>query len=156
LNLFELEFENIQIEVQASNPEARGQLININAGAQRTRGAEFLVAYAFSDQLRGALGGALMDGVMSSFPDAPCTQDEVATAPASGCVLFDVPGVGTLGSIDRTGLNTPNTPDWKFSLYLDYWMPVLNDYRLGLNAKGWISDGYCGSFGDCGITRWTT
>jgi len=157
INLFELEFTNIQISVSAANPDSPGSTQNINAGAQRTRGVEFLFAYAFTEQFRGAFGGALMDGVMSSFPDAPCTPNEVATAPASGCVVFGVPTGGLLGTggvIDRSGLKVPNTPDWKFTLDLDYWMPVLNDYRLGLNAKGWVSDGYCGQFGDCGITRW--
>src|SRR5690606_5816266 len=83
LALFDLEFTNIQISVSAANPDNPGSTQNINAGAQRTRGAEFAVGYAFSDQLHGALSGALMDGVMSSFPDAPCTVNEVATAPES-------------------------------------------------------------------------
>jgi len=159
INLFELEFTNVQISVSAANPDNPGSTQNINAGAQLTRGAEFMFAYAFTDQLRAALGGALMDGFMSAFPDAPCTPNEVATAPGSGCVVFGVPpggGLGTGGVIDRTGLSTPNVPDWKFTLDVDYWMPVLNDYKASFNVKGYISDGYCGQFGDCGVTRWPT
>jgi len=151
-NLFQTKFTDLQLSVSTASPDNRFQ--NLNAGGQRVRGLEFALAYAFTDQLRGGVNGAILDGVMTEFLNAPCTTNEVANAPGSGCVLATP--TATTGLIDRTGQKAPNTPDWKFSFDLEYWMPVFNDYKTTFTTKAYISDGYCEQIGDCGAYRWAT
>jgi outer membrane receptor protein involved in Fe transport len=148
-NLFNIEFTDLQLSVSTPNPD--DPFANINAGAQRVRGIEVGTAYAFSDRLLASLNGAFLDGVMSEFPNAPCTETELENAPASGCDP-------DTELIDRSGQSAPNTPDWKFVADLQYWMPVpgFDQHKLTFNTRFYMSDGYCDTIGDCGITRWET
>jgi hypothetical protein len=57
--------------------------------------------------LRGALSGAILDGVMTVFPNAPCTEEELEDAEngiENGCDP-------ATELIDRSGQSAPNTPD---------------------------------------------
>ncbi len=99
-----------------------------------------------------------MDGEMTSFPGAGCTDGEqfVAFSDASApCQIFDdndvlqVPPIDPVEAfddffsvIDRSGTRAPRTPDWKFVLAADYRVPIANRYELSFNARGYISDGY--------------
>ena len=100
-----------------------------------------------------------MDGVMTEFPGAGCTDAEIAAAltdPAAPCKLFEddirvmpPPDLDAETAfddydsfIDRGGSDAPRTPDWKFILSADYRMPIAGRYELSFNAKGYISDGY--------------
>jgi len=147
LNLFQITFKDLQLSVSTADPD--DPFANLNAGQQRVKGLEFGFQYAFSDQLTGGLNGALMDGKMNVFPNAPCTETELENFATSGCDP-------DTELIDRSGQNAPNTPNYKVVADLDYWMPMpaFPNHKLGFNTKAYISDGYCDDIGDCGTTRW--
>lgn len=138
LDLFELEFPNLQ--TNALSPDPDQTTASVNAG-QRVRGLEFNTQWAATDRLLLGLSGAFMDGVMTDFERAGCTPAELAD-PGSGCVLNDPDDIGEGGLIDRTGSKAPRTPDWKFVLSADYRLPLLGRYELYFNARGYVSDGY--------------
>ena len=154
--LFELEFPNLQTTTISSDPDQTSE--TINAG-QRVRGLEFSFRLAASENLLLTFAGAFMDGVMTEFPGAGCTDAEIAAAltdPDAPCKLFEddiriVPPPDLDAEtafddydsfIDRGGSEAPRTPDWKFILSADYRMPIAGRYELSFNAKGYISDGY--------------
>ena len=98
-----------------------------------------------------------MDGVMTEFPGAGCTDAEIGAAltdPNAPCKLFDgdvrqLPPLDAETAfddydsfIDRGGSDAPRTPDWKFILSADYQVPIGDRFQLYLNAKGYVSDGY--------------
>lgn len=154
-DLFELEFPNLQTTVLSPDPEQTSA--SANAG-QRVRGFEFNTRFAATENLRLSFAGAFMDGEMTSFPGAGCTEAEIAEAisdPNAPCRFFDedtgapipapsdpVDAVDAFSIINRTGAEAPRTPDWKFVLGLDYFKPFANRYEFIFNAKGFISDGY--------------
>ncbi len=154
-DIFELEFPNLQTTVLSPDPEQTSA--SANAG-QRVRGLEFNLRYAATENLRLGLGGALMDGEMTNFPGAGCTDSEISQAVNDAdapCRLFDEDGNRVLppvdpevafddllAIVDRTGETAPRTPEWKFVLTADYVMPFGNSYEFFVNAKGYISDGY--------------
>ena len=152
--LFELEFPNLQTTTISSDPEQTSE--SINAG-QRVRGLEFNLRLAASENLLLTLAGAFMDGVMTEFPGAGCTDAEIGAAltdPNAPCKLFDgdvrqLPPLDAETAfddydsfIDRGGSDAPRTPDWKFILSADYQVPIGDRFQLYLNAKGYVSDGY--------------
>jgi len=152
--LFELEFPNLQTTTISSDPDQTSE--SINAG-QRVRGLEFSLRMAASENLLLTLSGAFMDGEMTEFPGAGCTDGEIAVALTDAnapCRIFDddvlqVPPIDALEAlddfdtfIDRSGSDAPRTPDWKFVLAADYRAPVGSKYELSLSAKGYASDGY--------------
>jgi len=131
--LFSVVFNDLQLS--SANPDPDRVRISLNAGKQRTRGVEFGVGFAATENLVLNLSGALMDGVMVDFPNAGCTLAELATAPESGCNP-------ATNRIDRSGSQSHSTPDWKFILDVDYSVPFMDTYKLFFNAKGYMSDGY--------------
>ncbi len=157
-DIFELEFPNLQTTAISPDPEQTSA--SVNAG-QRVRGLEFNTRFAATENLRLGLSGAFMDGEMTSFPGAGCTNSEInraltdANAP---CRLFEdgvrvTPSPGSpldaetafddyIAFIDRSGTPAPRTPEWKFVLTADYFVPFGNDYEFTFNAKGYVSDGY--------------
>lgn len=153
--LFNLEFPNLQTTVLSPDPEQTSA--SANAG-QRVRGLEFNTRFAATENLRLGFSGALMDGEMTSFPGAGCTDAEIAEAisnPEAPCKFFDeetgeripapsdpVEAIDSFSIIDRTGEEAPRTPDWKFVLTADYYMPVWDGYEMTFSAKGYVSDGY--------------
>jgi iron complex outermembrane recepter protein len=153
--LFELEFPNLQTTVLSPDPEQTSA--SANAG-QRVRGVEFNTLFAATDRLRLGFSGAIMDGEMTSFPGAGCTDAEIAEAisnPDAPCKFFDeetgepipapsdpVEAFDSFSIIDRTGEEAPRTPDWKFVLTADYFIPLSETYEMTFNAKGFVSDGY--------------
>jgi outer membrane receptor protein involved in Fe transport len=152
--IFETEFPNLQVSVLSTDPDQTSA--SGNAG-QRVRGFEFDMRYAVSENWILGFAGALLDGEMTRFPGAGCTDAEVSAAINNGaapCKLYDddfniiVPGdaeeaFDLTAIIDRTGLDAPRTPDWKFIFSADFAMPVFGgNYELMGNAKAFISDGY--------------
>ncbi len=154
-DIFELEFPNLQTTALSPDPEQTSA--SVNAG-QRVRGLEFNLRFAATDNLRLALSGAFMDGEMTSFPGAGCTDSEIFAAlndASAPCRIFDEDGnrqsppidpqealEDFVAIIDRTGTDAPRTPDWKFVLSADYFLPFGSDYEFLVNAKGYVSDGY--------------
>ena len=152
--IFETDFPNLQVSVLSTDPDQTSA--SGNAG-QRVRGFEFDMRYAASENWILGFAGALLDGEMTRFPGAGCTDAEVSAAINNGaapCKLYDddfniiVPGdaeeaFDLTAIIDRTGLVAPRTPDWKFIFSADFAMPVFGgNYELMGNAKAFISDGY--------------
>lgn len=154
--IFETDFPNLQVSVLSSDPEQTSA--SGNAG-QRVRGFEFDTRFAASENWILGFAGAFMDGEMTRFPGAGCTDTEINDAinnMSAPCELFDedtllrvVPTDAEdafddkLAIIDRTGLVAPRTPDWKFILSADFVMPIGGgEYELTGNAKAFISDGY--------------
>ncbi len=152
--LFELEFPNLQTTALSPDPEQTSA--SVNAG-QRVRGLEFSTRWAATENLRFTFSGAFMDGEMTSFPGAGCTDAEISAAlndASAPCKIYDgdvlqVPPIDPLEAvddftalIDRSGSDAPRTPDWKFVLAADYSVPISSRFELFVNAKGYASDGY--------------
>ena len=136
VSLFSNKIKDLQLA--AATPNVDNNLLDFqNAGAQRVRGTEITFDWIPTEQLTLNFSGAIMDGVMLDYQGAACTEAEFASPAESGCDISV-----TNGSIDRSGTQAPNTPDWKFVLNADYVIPLSNGYELGLNAKGYTSDGY--------------
>ena len=166
VDLFELEMPNLQTTVLSPDPEQDTASSN---AAQRVRGLEFDLRWAASENLLLGLGGTFMDGEMTSFVGAGCTDSEIQMAltdPGAPCRLFDEDGNRVLpppsidpveasddltAIIDRTGDQAPRTPDWKFVFSADYSIQLAARYEFSLNAKAYVSDGYIldvNGFGD--------
>ncbi len=151
---FHLEFPNLQTTTLSPDPDQTSA--SVNAG-QRVRGLEFSTRWAASEKLRIVFSGAFMDGKMTFFPGAGCTDAEIAAAltdPNAPCEIFDgdvrqIPPIDPLDAvddfdnfIDRSGSQAPRTPDWKFVLTWDYRTPIADRFELFFNAKVYVSDGY--------------
>ncbi|MDH3532786.1 MAG: TonB-dependent receptor [Gammaproteobacteria bacterium] len=142
---FETTFEDLQISVATGIPD--DPFLNVNAGEQRVRGIEFGLTTAVNDSLTLIFNGALMDGEFTKFPNAGCTEVELAAADTGPCISEAeseaLVGSDDLeGTIDRSGFPAPKTPDWKLVLGADYDIPVRNDFLININARGYLSDGY--------------
>jgi iron complex outermembrane receptor protein len=156
-DLFELDMPNLQTTVLSPDPEQDTASSN---AAQRVRGLEFDLRWAATDNLLLGLGGIFMDGEMTSFSGAGCTDSEIQDAltnPDVPCKLYDEDGNRVqppppidpadafddlVAIIDRTGDQAPRTPDWKFVFSADYSLPFAGSYEFSLSAKGYVSDGY--------------
>lgn len=155
-DLFELEVPNLQVSGLSPDPEQGAA--SFNAG-QRVRGLEFNLRFAASENWLFGLSGAFMDGEMTDYPGAGCTDAEIAAALTDAnapCRLFDgdvrvtpPPPIDPLDAvddydsfIDRSGSRAPRTPDWKFVLSADFFTPVSNSLEFSVNARGYVSDGY--------------
>jgi len=124
------------LQLASATPSQENNLLNYqNAGAQRNQGVEFTFDWSATDRLRLTLNGAIMDGVMLDYRGAGCTNYEFQFASETGCDPVT-------RTIDRSGQQAPNTPDWKFVLTADYRWPLWNGYEGFMNAKGYVSDGY--------------
>ena len=160
-SIFETDFPNLQVSVLSIDPDQTSA--SGNAG-QRVRGLEFNTRFAASENWILGFAGAFLDGEMTRFPGAGCTDGEVNAAINNGaapCQLFDedtidpvtgepVKEVPTdadrafelLAIIDRTGLVAPRTPDWKFILSADFVAPIGSRFEFTASAKAYISDEY--------------
>ncbi len=153
--IFETDFPNLQVSVLSTDPNQTSA--SGNAG-QRVRGFEFDTRFAASENWVLGFAGAFLDGEMTRFPGAGCTDTEINDAinnMSAPCELFDEDTLvrvvpvdaddafdDKLAIIDRTGLVAPRTPDWKFVLSADFVMPLGSQYELTGNANAYISDGY--------------
>jgi iron complex outermembrane receptor protein len=154
VTLFQTTIKDLQLQTTAvvtdpSDPTELAVGGITNAGKQRTRGVEFSLDAAVTDQLTARLAGAIMDGEMVSFEGAGCTEVEFRDAATGPCLTEEEseailgPGNDDLeGTIDRSGEPAPRTPDWKFALKLDYWMPLFNNYKGTMSSNFVFSDGY--------------
>jgi outer membrane receptor protein involved in Fe transport len=148
--LFQVEVENLQLATIVADLGGTGGT-NVaeatNAGLQRVRGLEFTLDAALTDNLRGRLVGAFMDGEMVDYGNAGCTAAELDVADTGPCITEDesIALVGDdelAGTIDRSGSPAPRTPDWKFALKLDYTRPMTNRYTFFAGMNLVVSDGF--------------
>lgn len=129
VTLFWNNFKDMQL---TAFDEFLGQSTTNNVAQQRVRGVEFDGKLAVNNRWTLGLDGAIMNGEMTKYPGATCTQDEVFRGACTG------PG----GTIDRSGAKAIRTPDWTFTLRTDYWAPLWNNYKVTFNANFLVSDGY--------------
>jgi len=119
----------------------------VNAGKARNRGIEFDLAYAATDRMTIGVSGAVMDAVYLYYFGAGCNDSELALADTSPC-FTTAESIAEFGSdiaantIDRTGSQLPRTPDWKFTLNMDYWHPVTDRYKATFDTRVSYSDGF--------------
>ncbi len=152
--LFWMEIKDLQLETEVADPatlaaglQATGRFMT-NAGAQRTRGLEFDLAWATTDRLTLNAGGVIQEGVMLKYIGG-CTEAELAdaaTGPCSnGIEKTEIDGLSLVlpvGNIDRAGAKAPRTPDWKFIFGANYEHPLFDKYLVTLNSKMAVSDSY--------------
>lgn len=149
---FRQEIEDLQIETEIISLEAalagdettgRGQT---NAGKQRTTGLEFDVAWLVTERLRANLAGVFQNGEMVQYVGG-CTEAEFATADTNDCISIaeSIAAIGDddlAGFIDRSGQQSPRTPDYKIILGLNYEQPLLADYKGTVSTKVAFSDAF--------------
>ncbi len=105
----------------------------VNAAELRVQGFEFNLTAALSERLTASVDGGIYDGVMVSFANAGCTEAEVVTLVCDNLVNF---------TIDRSGEDMPRLPSWVFTAGADYWIPVMDSYKMTFNGRFKYSDGY--------------
>jgi outer membrane receptor protein involved in Fe transport len=105
----------------------------VNAGKLRVQGIEADGNYAVSDRMTLSFNGAIYDGEMVNFDNAGCTDAELEFGEC------DDPDEETT---DRSGEKLPRLPSWVFTLGADYWMPVLDGYKMTFDGRFKYSDGY--------------
>jgi iron complex outermembrane recepter protein len=149
VTLFWMEVDNLQLATANVDPDsgvAQGST-STNAGLQRVTGVEFDLTALLMDNLTVNFSGALMDGEMVEFEGAGCTDAELAQADTGPCISEDE-SVALIGNddleglIDRSGSEAPRTPDWVFTLRVDYSVPFGDRYKFDINGLIKSSDGY--------------
>jgi len=145
LTLFRETFTDLQLSGLTTydvSISGGGNSVSTNAGQQRVQGIEFGIEAAVTDQLRLGLDGAIMDGKMLDFAGSACNDQEYFNAKYN----LGVKGLegcdASTQLIDRSGQQAARTPEWKFVFTGNYWMPVANNYKVMINAKGYLSAGY--------------
>ncbi|MGK0298171.1 MAG: iron complex outermembrane receptor protein [Gammaproteobacteria bacterium] len=136
----------IDLQIAAATPDPISAALEFgNAGKQSASGVELSIDAAVSDEWTLGLGAAYLDSVLDEF-ESPCTEEELDNADTNDCISAaeSAASGGTIaaGRIDRSGSRSPNAPEWKFVLTSNYELPILDNYLLRFNAKGFYSDGY--------------
>lgn len=152
-DIFQQTMKDLQVETSLvlTDPNTGllvlGGSVASNAGEQRTRGMDVDISWSATDQLTLGLSGALMDGEYTKFEFAGCSDYEVEHADTGDCLStqesIDLYGSAAFaGTIDRTGQKAPRTPDWKFVLNVDYWIPVFEQYKATFNTIAGFTAGH--------------
>jgi outer membrane receptor protein involved in Fe transport len=152
--LFRQEIEDLQVETEiidldealaGGQATGRGQT---NAGKQRTQGLEFDATWLASDNFIVRLAGVFQKGEMVEYVGG-CTEAEFNTADEAGNGCISVAeseaAIGTddlAGFIDRSGEQSPRTPDFKLILGLDYERPLFSGFKGMFNTKIAYSDAF--------------
>jgi len=151
---FHQKIKDLQLETEIasftqllSGEPATGRFMT-NAGAQRTRGIDYSLAWAASDRLILSLDGVIQEGIMLEFIGG-CTDFEADNAATGDCwsdeeseAILGPGNTALSGNIDRAGYKAPRTPDWKFIVGADYRMPLFDRYIAKFNTKMAVSDSY--------------
>jgi hypothetical protein len=157
--LFRTTFTDLQLSgLSVVSDQDNQTSIALNAGEQRVQGIELGMVAAVTDAWTLGVNGAIMDGEMTDFNGSGCNSTEllhqqvidgVVAAPPGftenpdilPCILENEDG-DALEITDRSGTQSPRTPDWKFVVTSNYIMPVLDSYQVSFNVKGYYSDGF--------------
>jgi outer membrane receptor protein involved in Fe transport len=144
VTVFQTTFNDFQ--VQSPTGLLENPFIAINAGEQQVTGLELGLTAAVSDRLTLSVAAAFMNGEFTYFPDAGCNEPELRDAATGPCRTLDeaiaLGNPALEGTIDRSGTESPKTPDWKIVYGIDWETPIFQGYLLTLSAKGYFSDGY--------------
>jgi iron complex outermembrane recepter protein len=102
-----------------------------NAAKQRSRGAELSGRLLLSDRTSVGYSMSLLDSVMLDYTTATCQRVEQ-----------DRGLCGRNNTIDRSGEESIQAPDWQISFSLDHWIPVFESHKVSMNANFIASDDY--------------
>lgn len=155
VTLFNQEVKDLQLETAIVDLTAIAQGVDstgrqqTNAALQRTRGIDFDFTWLARQGLVLSLNGVVQQGRMLDFISA-CTPEEVNNAANNDCwteqEAIDLFGNDILTNfIDRAGSQAPRTPNWKFSVGVDYERPLpffRGNYKGFINNKVAFSDGF--------------
>ncbi len=146
ISAFNITINDLQIATTTPG-DLGGGSVSTNAGKQRTRGIEWDTRWAATDRLTLGFAGAIMDGKMLSFEGAGCNDLEFEQADTGPCISEDesdaLVGDDSLeGTIDRSGSDTPRTPNWSFIFDLDYWYPLSDNLKYQFSSKMNYTDSY--------------
>lgn len=149
VSAFHIKIKDLQLPTNIIDVGDTGNTGSTQANAdQRTRGIEFDARWAATDRLTLGLAGAIMDGVMTSYPGAGCNASEEAVIDAAGGCISEDESIALVGDdsleglIDRTGADAPRTPDWKFIADVDWWYPITDNLKYTFSGKMTYTDGY--------------
>jgi len=135
LTAFYSEFEDLQ---RSAHDTVLDQTRVTNAAKQSVRGIEARGSIALSDRWQVNLSGAILNGKMDSFPGAICTAVEITQN-----LCLDKDGnPDPSGKIDRSGQEAVRSPDWSLVIGSNYWMPVMDEYKVMFNGQLSYSDGF--------------
>jgi outer membrane receptor protein involved in Fe transport len=147
ITAFQITIKDLQLATGVPEALDTQSSVSTNAGKQRTRGIEFDSRWAATDRLTLGLAGAFMDGVMVSYPGAGCTDFEYENADNGPCISeaeFEADPENSYpeGTIDRSGWESPRTPDYKIIADVDYWYPIANNLKWTFSTRASFIDGY--------------
>jgi len=130
LTLFWTDYRDLQVTSVITVNNVTGSRTS-NAAKQRSRGAELTGRFLLGDRTSLGYSAALLDSVMLEYPTATCQQLEQ-----------DLGLCGPNNTIDRSGEESIQAPDWQFAIQLDHWIPVFDSHKVSLNANFVASDDY--------------
>ncbi len=112
--LFYTEYHDWQTDAFLPNPEGDGlgTFQATNAGEVSTAGLEMDVTAQLTENLRLFSGLTLVDAKIDEFENGPCSFGQIYR---NECPT---------GSQDLSGGDLPSSPDWKFNLMLNYFIPT--------------------------------
>jgi outer membrane receptor protein involved in Fe transport len=146
ITAFQITMTDLQIATAVPQQLDTQSSISTNAGKQRTRGVEFEFKWAATDRLTLGLSGAFMDGEMLLYTGAGCTDAEFEDADNGPCISdaeaeADPEGFPA-GTIDRTGYESPRTPNYKFVVDVDWWYPLNDRLKYTFSSRTSFIDDY--------------
>jgi len=130
LTLFWTNYEDLQVTSVLTVNNVTGSRTS-NAAKQRSRGAELTGRIMLTDRTSLGYSAALLDSVMLDYTTATCQQAEQ-----------ELGLCGPNNTIDRSGEESIQAPDWQLSLQMDHWVPVFDEHKLSFNANFVASDNY--------------
>ncbi len=108
-----------------------GGFIIGNAGEQQVKGLEADATWAPNDRLLVNASFAYLDAEFTDYDNAPCNSGQVATNPNGTC--------------DRTGEQPTNTPEYQYTIGVQWTQPMQNDLEWFMRADYAWRDDYVAS-----------
>ena len=130
LTLFWTDYKDLQVTSVLTVNNVTGSRTS-NAAKQRSRGAELTGRIMLTDRTSLGYSAALLDSVMLDYTTATCQQAEQ-----------ELGLCGPNNTIDRSGEESIQAPDWQLSMQLDHWVPVFDQHKVSFNANFVASDDY--------------
>lgn len=130
LTAFWTNYEDLQVTSVLTVNNVTGSRTS-NAAKQRSRGIELTGKFLLGDRTSIGYSASLLDSVMLDYTTATCQQAEQ-----------ELGLCGPNNTIDRSGEESIQAPDWQFSVQLDHWIPVFDTNKVSFNANFIASDEY--------------
>ncbi len=130
LTLFWTNYEDLQVTSVLTVNNVTSSRTS-NAAKQRSRGIELTGRFLIADRTSIGYSVSILDSVMLDYKTATCQQAEQ-----------ELGLCGPNNTIDRSGEESIQAPDWQGSIQLDHWIPVFDQYKVSFNANFIASDAY--------------